>query len=343
MIRSRDRHAEMGRNGGGAVTEETSGHTAVAVAPPAEHRRTKKAVVLDVAIQIGLLAALLVLYRLGRTIADGNVGDATRNAADLHSWEQALRLPNELSVERWFAARPDLAKAASVYYATVHFPLTALALLWLYVRDRSNYTWMRTVIVSMTALALLFTFTVPLAPPRLMPDLGFTDLAREFDLSVYGGADSGHANQYAAMPSLHVGWALLVAVALIRSGRSRWRFLWLLHPVLTLLVVVGTANHYWLDAGAAVALFGLCVTIYALLPDDVGVRLLRWGRVWSRWMIAGAAMSAGARALAAPASTARTRRVVRQVDGRHEQIEFPDADALPAAAPRAPRRAASER
>jgi hypothetical protein len=228
--------------------------------------RTRGAVVRDVALQILLLGALLVLYRLGRTVADGNVGEATSNASSLHQWERSLGLPDELSLQRWFLARPDVAKAANLYYATVHFPLTALALLWLYLRNPSTYAWMRTVIVSMTAIALVLTFLVPLTPPRLMPDLGFTDVAMQFGQSVYGGVGNGNANQYAAMPSLHVGWALLVAIALVRAGHTRWRWLWLLHPVLTLLVVVGTANHYWLDAGAAVALLGLCVAISALVP-----------------------------------------------------------------------------
>ncbi len=72
------------------------------------------------------------------------------------------------------------------------------------------------------------------------------------------------ANQFAAMPSLHVGWAVMVAVGLIAATRSRWRWLWLLHPAITLFVVVGTANHYWLDAIVVVALLAVALTVFRL-------------------------------------------------------------------------------
>ncbi|WP_309052032.1 phosphatase PAP2 family protein, partial [Streptomyces sp.] len=79
----------------------------------------------------------------------------------------------------------------------------------------------------------------------------------------YGAAPEADsmANQFAAMPSLHFGWALMVAIGLIAATRSPWRLLWLAHPALTLLVIVGTANHYWLDALAATALLGAALTL----------------------------------------------------------------------------------
>jgi hypothetical protein len=82
---------------------------------------------------------------------------------------------------------------------------------------------------------------------------------------VYGPPKADHlSNQFAAMPSLHFGWALMVAIALVVATRSRWRWLWLLHPLLTLLVIVGTANHYWLDALAASALLALALLVIPL-------------------------------------------------------------------------------
>jgi len=93
----------------------------------------------------------------------------------------------------------------------------------------------------------------PLAPPRMMP--GWVDTGVLLGQSVYGpSTDSGVANQFAAMPSLHVGWAFMVAVFLIRATRSRWRWLWIAHPLLTFTVVVVTANHYWLDGLVAISL-----------------------------------------------------------------------------------------
>ncbi len=102
---------------------------------------------------------------------------------------------------------------------------------------------------------------MPLAPPRMLAAAGLVDTARVYGPSVYGAVPEtdSMANQFAAMPSLHFGWALMVAVGLIAATRSRWRALWLLHPLLTLFVVVGTANHYWFDALAAAALLGLAL------------------------------------------------------------------------------------
>jgi hypothetical protein len=93
---------------------------------------------------------------------------------------------------------------------------------------------------------------------------------------VYGPPSTdGLSNQFAARPSLHFGWALMLAIGLIAATRSRWRWLWLAHPLLTLLVIVGTANHYWLDSLAAGALLGVALTVIHPptrrgLPREVG-------------------------------------------------------------------------
>jgi hypothetical protein len=91
---------------------------------------------------------------------------------------------------------------------------------------------------------------------------GLMDTARVYGPSVYGPPRTDElSNQFAAMPSLHFGWALMVAIGLIAATRSHWRWLWLLHPLVTLLVIVGTANHYWLDVLVASALLGLALAL----------------------------------------------------------------------------------
>jgi hypothetical protein len=106
-----------------------------------------------------------------------------------------------------------------------------------------------------TAVAMLVHIWLPMTPPRLLAGLGMVDTGLVSGDSAYGGGGvSELANEYAAMPSLHVGWAVLLAVVLIRVGRRRSRWLWVLHPLTTLLVVVVTANHYWLDAAVGTAL-----------------------------------------------------------------------------------------
>jgi hypothetical protein len=100
----------------------------------------------------------------------------------------------------------------------------------------------------------------PLAPPRMMH--GWVDTGVQLGQSVYGpSTHSGIANQFAAMPSLHVGWAAMVAIAMIMVTRSRWRWLWIAHPVVTFAVVVLTANHYWLDGLVALTLLACCLPI----------------------------------------------------------------------------------
>lgn len=164
-------------------------------------------------------------------------------------------MPSEAVVQRLALSVPDLAGSANRYYASVHFPLTAIVLLWLLIRRPAEYAKARWALASLTGLALIGHLVFPLAPPRLLPQHGWVDTGVMLGQSVYGpSADGGLANQFAAMPSLHVGWAFMVAVFLIRTTRSRWRWLWVAHPVITFAVVVVTANHYWLDGLIAIAL-----------------------------------------------------------------------------------------
>jgi hypothetical protein len=157
-----------------------------------------------------------------------------------------------------FARMEAIGRFASAYYAWVHFPLTVAVLLWLWLRRPAVYRWTRTTMALLTGAALVIHIAFPLAPPRMMTEFGFVDLGQLLGLSVYGPPASDHwSNQYAAMPSLHVGWAVLVAVAMVAALRGPWRWLWVAHPVVTVLVVVGTANHYWADAIVVVGLLGL--------------------------------------------------------------------------------------
>ena len=209
-----------------------------------------------------LVAGLFLVYKLGRQLAAGHGGEAYRNGRGVWRLERSLQLPGEGAVQSLLLHGEGLAHAANVYYAAVHFPATAAFLVWLYVRRPLHYVWARRVLAAVTAAALVLHLTFPLAPPRMLSATGLVDTARVYGPSVYGPPETdGLSNQFAAMPSLHFGWALMVAVGLIVATRTRWRWLWLLHPLLTLLVIVGTANHFWLDAWAAAALLGLALTV----------------------------------------------------------------------------------
>ncbi|MFF8673441.1 phosphatase PAP2 family protein [Streptomyces sp. NPDC015242] len=205
-----------------------------------------------------LVAGLFLVYKLGRQLATGHTGEAFRNAHRVWDLERAAHLPGETAVQSLLLHGDGLAQLANTYYAAVHFPATAAFLIWLYLRRPAHYVWARRVLAAVTAAALALHLLVPLAPPRMLAATGLVDTARVYGPSVYGDpATDSVSNQFAAMPSLHFGWALMVAAGLIAATRSRWRWLWLLHPLLTLLVIVGTANHYWLDAIVAAALLGL--------------------------------------------------------------------------------------
>jgi PAP2 superfamily len=189
------------------------------------------------------------------------------NARDLWHVERLLHLPRETGVQDWFLSNVHLVELANTYYAVVHFPATVGFLVFMFIRRPAHYPWVRRAIVLLSAAALALHVLFPLAPPRMWPGLGFVDTGAVFGPNVYGPPEGESiANQFAAMPSLHIGWALLIAVGLIAATRTRWRWLWLLHPLLTVLVVVGTGNHWWLDGVVAGVLLAGAIAL-ALLPD----------------------------------------------------------------------------
>jgi hypothetical protein len=212
-----------------------------------------------------LVAGLFLVYKFGRRLATGHTAEAFRNAHHVWDWERALRLPDEGTVQSLLLHGDSLVHVANTYYAVVHFPATVAFLVWLYLRRPAQYVWARRVLAALTGAALVLHLTFPLAPPRMLGASGLIDTARVFGPSVYGPPRTDQmSNQFAAMPSLHFGWALMLAAGLIVATRSRWRWLWLLHPLATLLVIVGTANHYWMDVIVATALLGVALAAVPL-------------------------------------------------------------------------------
>ena len=163
-------------------------------------------------------------------------------------------------------------QAANLFYAVAHFTVMGLLLAWLFVRHRDRYPEFRSVLVVVTAASLVIQFRA-VAPPRLLPGAGFVDTAARYGQSVYGSLSSDEvrtllgvdfsADQLSAMPSVHVAWALLVALAVQRVSTSRYRALIWLHPLVTTWVIVVTANHYLADGIVAAALLGASVLVVA--------------------------------------------------------------------------------
>jgi hypothetical protein len=200
------------------------------------------------------------VWRVAKLFADRKTAEALRHGRWVWDVERALHLPSELTLQRDVIPHSLLTQACNIFYATVHVPAVIAALVWLFLRHRDHYRWVRNNLAVLTAGCLFLQF-IPVAPPRMFPELGFIDTGLRYGQSVYGAGGSGESNQLAAMPSIHVGWAVLVAVGVVVASRSRWRWLVLLHPAFTMYAVMVTGNHWWLDGIVAAAILGLSILV----------------------------------------------------------------------------------
>jgi hypothetical protein len=212
--------------------------------------------------ELALLAVLYLVYRTGRLMISHHEVTAIANAELLRGWEVWLRLPSEAVVQANVASEA-LFRLANIYYVSIHFPLMiAFLVLGFLIRPVAEYRWARNLVVVQTGLALMIHLIFPLAPPRMFPQWGFIDTMTTYGPSAYGGAAATVANQFAAMPSLHVGWAVTIAYVLARTG-PRWLSIpAAIHAVITMAVVIVTANHWWLDGVVALMLLALTLAVF---------------------------------------------------------------------------------
>jgi hypothetical protein len=203
-----------------------------------------------VAWEAALLFGLYGLWQFAGSFTVMSPAGALPRARWLWHAERVLHLPSEAGVQRLFLPHPLLVQAFNLYYDILHFPVLGACLIWLYARHRDRYPSLRTTVVLFTMVSLLIQF-IPVAPPRMLPATGMVDTAVRYGQSVYSWHGGFDADELSAMPSVHVGWALIVAIAVITVSRSRWRWLAAGYPVLTMLAVVVTANHFWLDGVVA--------------------------------------------------------------------------------------------
>jgi hypothetical protein len=212
--------------------------------------------------EVLLVGALFLAYKVARLAVQAHAATATANAWTIWHLERWVGLPSEASVQRGLVHHDTLVYAANSFYAYVHFPATAACLIWCYLRRPAHYRWFRRVLATLTGAALVVHAFLPVAPPRMLAATGIIDTGRVYGPAVYGSPSTDTlTNQYAAMPSLHVAWALAVALALIATTQGRYRWLWLAHPLATAYVVIVTGNHYWLDALAGIALLALALAV----------------------------------------------------------------------------------
>lgn len=206
--------------------------------------------------ELGIVFLLFALWLLAGQHAHTHVAGARDRALDIWHAERWLHLPSEVTLQQAVLPLHWLVRRINDYYAGAHLSGMLIFLCWLLWRHRDSYARARNVVVLLTASALLIQM-VPVAPPRMFSSLGFVDTGLLYQQSMYGPVGSGVPTQLAAMPSLHVGWSVLVAVVVVRVSTSRWRWLVVLHPLATMYVVVATANHWWFDGLAAIGLIAL--------------------------------------------------------------------------------------
>lgn len=220
-------------------------------------------------------------YTLTRLVLNpAGTTPAFTHADQVLSFERNLGIDVELGLNQSLLEVPWLARAANVFYATAHFVVTLTVLIWLYRHRPRHYLWLRTALMAATGMALVGFWIYPLAPPRFLPAHGFVDpVTALHTLGLYSAPGSGAlTNQYAAMPSMHAGWALWCGFALVTLETRRWaKVLGMLYPATTVLVILATANHYVLDAVAGIALI-----LTALTASRALYRTLHRGRLVSQ-------------------------------------------------------------
>jgi hypothetical protein len=223
--------------------------------------------------EILLIAVSYWTYSLIRNAVPEQRGQALRNADWIWRTEHHLGIAVEESVNHAVNSVSWLIVGMNYYYATLHFVITLSVLVWLFRSHPGRYAATRLVLFATTGVALVGYYLYPLAPPRLMNGSHFIDTVMVH--RTWGSMASGDlkhmSNQYAAMPSMHIGWSVWCGLTIFFLAKVPWvRVLGVLYPVATLIVIVATANHFWLDAvGGLVCLaFGFAVSRawYGVLP-----------------------------------------------------------------------------
>jgi hypothetical protein len=212
--------------------------------------------------QILIVVLAFQAYEAVRRLLDPDWGAAMANARRVVGLERVAHLGWERMLQDWFLQLPELVRAMNVFYFVGHFVLTGVFFVWLYHRSRDGFRLYRDAFLAATVIALVIHWRFPTAPPRLA-DVGLVDTLRQLsNIDIGSDATSSYYNPVAAIPSLHAGFALGVGIGLVRYARSRfWRLAGWIYPVVVVLTIVVTGNHFLLDAvaGMAVLVVGLAI------------------------------------------------------------------------------------
>lgn len=208
--------------------------------------------------EAAVIGVLYGLWQLAGRLSGLSTDDALQRAHWIQGFEHDILLPSEHSVQHLILGAPFVVQVANLYYATMHFTMMFVFLIWLFVRHRERYRPVRSVL-AVTTLCCLLVQLIPVAPPRMLP--GIVDTAMVYGQSVYSNGLA--VDQLSAMPSVHVAWAVFVGYYAWRVSPSRWRYIGWAHAAITVFVVLATGNHWWLDGIVAVLLLVLSAWVVA--------------------------------------------------------------------------------
>ena len=223
--------------------------------------------------EIALLMVAYAAWQLAASLTFGGLDGAVESGLRIARLEDILGWPSGAAMQAPVLGHEWLMRAADTYYASAHITVFIITLAWVFLRHRADWPFTRTTVFLATAACLLIQYK-PVAPPRLIPELGVVDTAARTGLSVYDAIPG--ANQYSAMPSVHIAWAAAVALLIIVIARTPWRWLAVLHPLATTWVVVVTGNHYLMDAAVAVMLLAGACGVALSIPSQRPQRFVRY-------------------------------------------------------------------
>ena len=231
-------------------------------------------------VEVATLTALYGLYEVIRGFGDASFAVARAHTDDVVALERSLHVFGERAVQEWAEHVPTLPSLLGLAYMALHLGGTAAALVWVHRAHRERFPLVRTTLIAATAISLVVYVLYPVAPPRLA-GLGFADtVTRSAHVNLSSDLLGSLYNPFAAVPSLHFGYALLVGAALAAFARSRWlRVAGAAYPALMLFVIVATGNHFVFDAAAGGAVTVAGWALARLLVEPARERPVRHPRL----------------------------------------------------------------
>ncbi len=245
----------------------------------------------DFWLQFAIFWSFYVAYEGSRTLAEGDRYIAMRNALDVRRAQDLLGINWERAIQNWALNGPDIVMAVANWtYFNCQFTITYALLLFIYFRRNHAFYFIRNALLLTSWAGLVGYILLPTAPPRMLGGLGFVDTLQQTAVNHESSLISFFSNPYAAMPSLHTAYAVIIGCAgVLVFANPLVRGLWVGYPALVVFSIVATANHWLLDAavGAFVALFALLFAFAANRGRIPTLAAVRAGDPWQPGLLAG--------------------------------------------------------